>query len=125
MSGKIAKKPIDVIAIPRKDYKDGIVAFMVYGHAMHDLIPDGSIVGVNTQDQDIISGEIYLIWLPHETNPLIRKVYANGRGLILKPENDKYETVMLESEDITDKTIQGRVLWYLSRRMLFKDSVAA
>jgi SOS-response transcriptional repressor LexA len=76
------------------------------------------------QDHDIISGEIYLIHLPYEANLVVRKVYANGTGLILNPENDKYETIILSADEITEETIQGRVMWYLSRRALRKDDKA-
>jgi len=107
-------KVMDVIIVPKQYCGNGIIAFKNSGHVMEELIMDGAYVGVNTADQCIVSGEMYLIKVEHEY--IIRKVYSKQLGLLLLPEQKGHPPIEI-LERATD-TIIGRVVWIFNNRRL-------
>jgi len=125
--------PVEEIGIPRGDYNQHIRAYRHMGDEMGEVIPDGSVVLINTAEVTPIPGEIYLIkyWYAGSADHkryihIIRRVEIkkNSGGLVLKPVNPNCDTVELAAESIEDDTIIGRVIVCHGRRYLYKDLVA-
>lgn len=91
-------EPIDTLTIPTKLMKTGIVPVKVRGRSMEPNIFNGAIVGIDTTDKALVSGEIYGIWLPYE-GAVIRRVTMSFDHITLQPDNEMFIIPRLPSSE--------------------------
>lgn len=88
MSGVREKKdlseatPVSMIIIPKKFMKPSIIALRMKGENMEPTVNDQGVVGVDREDDEIVSGKIYAIWVPNEGNCFKKVIYRTGQGCI-------------------------------------------
>lgn len=86
----------------------------VYGDSMEPVLPDGSTVGINRGDKNLVDGKIFAI--NHNGELFIKKLYKlPGGGLRIYSFNElEYPAREYTSEQILEQhiTILGRVFWY-------------
>lgn len=110
----IDAEPIAEIVIPADFYKPSIVPIMVRGRSMEDTIMDGAFVGVDREDKWVISGEVYAIWIPNE-GAVIKRLYLEPERIICKSDNPKFADFFVNTKEIDEHFIQGRVKWVIQK----------
>lgn len=110
----IDTEPIAEIVIPAEFYKPSIVPIMVRGRSMEDTIMDGAFVGVDREDKWVISGEVYAIWIPNE-GAVIKRLYLEPQKIICKSDNPKFADFCVNTKEIDEHFIQGRVKWVIQK----------
>ena len=84
----------------------------VKGDSMIDArINDGDIVFIRKQ-QTVENGEIAAIIIDDEAT--LKRFYKNNGGVILKPENAKYQPKYYTAEDFKDIRILGKAIFFQS-----------
>ena len=107
-------RPVGAISIPKKDFRDGIVAIRVEGESMCPNIVDNATVGINTKERGLISGKLYAVWLNYE-GVTIKRVFAYPDRIVLKPDNPTFPETTIPSQSIGESLIVGRVVWVYQR----------
>jgi transcriptional regulator with XRE-family HTH domain len=106
-------EPITSVVVPERYLRAGIVPVLVRGRSMEPTIVDNAIVGVDTNDRNVVSGEVYGIWLPYE-GAVIRRVYINFDTVTLQPDNSQFKPQTISVEKIeADTFLLGRVKWVI------------
>lgn len=74
---------------------------------------DGDIVGINTDDGEIIDGKTYA--LNHNGLLRIRRLYRTPSGLRMNAINtEEYPDEIYKGEDVLKISVIGRVAWHFS-----------
>jgi len=110
------KEPIESVILPSDYARTGLVAIKVRGESMEPTIYDGAIVGVDSEDRQIIDGKVYAVWIPYE-GAVIKRVFIDPEKMILKSDNDRFPTSSIPLREISDREniIIGRVAWVLQK----------
>ena len=104
-------EPVTSLLVPDRYMKPGIIPVLVRGRSMEQTIYDGAIVGVDSNDKFVISGEIYGIWLPYE-GAIIRRIYMNFDHVTLHPDNTQFKSQEIPIKQIdADNFLIGRIKW--------------
>ena len=84
----------------------------VSGNSMEPVLPNGSTVGVDTSQTNVIDGKMYAI--NHDGMMRIKTLYKlPGGGLRLRSFNtDEWPDERYESDDIKQIKVIGKVFWY-------------
>ncbi len=109
--------PIESIVLPKELVKPNIALIKVAGDSMLPTIWKDAIVGVDTKDKKLVSGEIYAIWIPYE-GAVIKRLYAKKDGVIVKSDNPRFPDDFfayneLEETQHGETFLLGRVKWVL------------
>ncbi len=82
----------------------------VSGDSMEPQISEGSYALVDPQELDYLPGKIYVVTYDEQT--FIKKIelHQDGKLIILKSFNPKYEDVVLMGDTIKDLKVEGRVV---------------
>ena len=107
-------EPIDTIWMPASFAGPSIVPVKVRGDSMYPLIHNGAIVGVDREDRQIISGEIYAVWLPNE-GAVIKRLFMGFDRVELKSENPIHPTLLIPLKELDEHFLLGRVKWVIQR----------
>jgi SOS-response transcriptional repressor LexA len=108
-------EPIDTIIIPVNFYSPSIVLVKVSGHSMEPLIFNDAIVGIDKNDKQFVSGEIYAVWLPYE-GAVIKRLYVMKDNIILSSENKNFPEIKVSFADVqADNFIIGRLKWVIQK----------
>jgi len=107
-------EPVEVISIPARDLKEGLVAVRVQGDSMSPTLLDSAIVGIDTTDRRLISGRLYAVWLNYE-GATIKRVFAYPDRVILKPDNPTFPDTAIPTTSVGKDFIIGRVRWAYQR----------
>lgn len=107
-------EPIDTIFMPAAFAGPSIVPVKVRGDSMYPLIHDGAIVGVDREDRQIISGEIYAVWLPYE-GAVIKRLFMGFDQVELRAENPIHPTLFKTLKELDEHFILGKVRWVIQR----------
>ncbi|MEH0741174.1 helix-turn-helix domain-containing protein [Vibrio cholerae] len=90
------------------------VCVSVTGNSMEPVLPDGSTVGINCGDTELVDGKIYAI--NHSGELFIKKLYKQpGGGVRIYSFNEaEYPPKEYSALEIAEQkiTILGRVFWY-------------
>ncbi len=93
---------------------ENAVCVAVHGNSMEPVLPNGSTVGINCAEKELIDGKIYAI--NHHGELYIKKLYKlPGGGLRVYSFNEleypprEYTQAQLQEQKLT---IIGRVFWY-------------
>ena len=107
-------EPIDVIMVPRSDYRRGPVAIRVEGDGMSPTILNGAVVGINRKDRRLISGRIYAVWLSYE-GITIKRIFIYPEKIVLKPDNHTFPETIIPKDRRGEEFLIGRVVWVFQR----------
>ena len=75
-------------------------------------IMDRAVIGVDTTDKMVISGEIYAVMLPYE-GAAVKRLYILPHTVVIRSDNKDFPEASLRREEIGDNFILGRVKWVL------------
>ncbi|MDH5363650.1 MAG: transcriptional repressor LexA [Dehalococcoidia bacterium] len=92
--------------------RDNIYALRVMGASMLDaLINDGDIV-IMEATQTAEDGEMVAIWLKHEQEVTLKRIYRESKRIRLQPANSEMEPIYTKPENVE---VQGKVVAVLRR----------
>ncbi|MDH5780990.1 MAG: transcriptional repressor LexA [Dehalococcoidia bacterium] len=104
---EMLKLTTDVVA-----NRDNIYALRVMGASMLDaLINDGDIV-IMEATQTAEDGEMVAIWLKHEQEVTLKRIYRESKRIRLQPANSEMEPIYTKPENVE---VQGKVVAVLRR----------
>ncbi|MBV7389014.1 helix-turn-helix domain-containing protein [Pasteurellaceae bacterium TAE3-ERU1] len=92
-------------------YPESCKAMYVRGNSMYPVLEDWDTIIVDTDDTDIVDGEIYA--LAYRNNFYIKQVFRSGNGIILHSinERDGYKPIEIDESDLEHIQIIGRKVW--------------
>ena len=88
---------------------DFLFTARVKGDSMEDTIKEGEIVFIDTQDKNIVNGEIYALRYNGD-KATVKRVKKFESHIELIPENKKYDTQIITAEHKDEFEIIGKVL---------------
>ncbi|MCX5720310.1 MAG: XRE family transcriptional regulator [Nitrospirae bacterium] len=100
--------------LPREFFKPSIKPINVSGHSMEPTIFNGAYVGVDTDEKQIISGEIYALRLQHE-GIVIKRLFMEVDRVTLRSDNPSYPLSSIPIEKLPEDFIVGRVKWVIQK----------
>lgn len=100
--------------LPREFFKPSIKPINVSGHSMEPTIFNGAYVGVDTDEKQIISGEIYALRLQHE-GIIIKRLFMEVDRVTLRSDNPSYPLSSIPIEKLPEDFIAGRVKWVIQK----------
>lgn len=90
-------------------YPENCKAMYVRGHSMTPVLDNWDTVIVDTNDTDVVDGEIYA--LIYRNNFYIKQVVRTGKGIQLISFNSEYDPIDIDDNDLDDLQIIGRKVW--------------
>lgn len=113
-------EPIESIYLPRNFSGPSIVPVKVQGQSMYPTIWDGALVGIDREDRNIVSGELYAVWIPYE-GAVVKRLFMEMDRVMVKSDNPIHPTLSilykdLEMEGHGDNFILGRVKWVIQKQ---------
>lgn len=106
-------EPIAKVCVPPEYAKPGVFGLRIKGSSMEPLINRGAFVGVNSEDREFVSGDIYAVFIPHEGLTVKRLFVEPSEGAyILRSINPDHPDMKLPVEQC-ENLIVGRVVWVL------------
>lgn len=105
-------EPIETVVAPARFKKPSIYPVKVRGKSMECTISDGAIVGVDSADKQVVSGEIYAVWLPYE-GAVIKRLYIEPDRIVLRSDNKGFEDFSVSHDKMQDGFVLGRVKWVI------------
>ncbi|MDC4238435.1 XRE family transcriptional regulator [Pasteurella multocida] len=88
---------------------DSCKAMYVRGNSMSPVLDDWDTVVVDTNDTEIIDGEIYA--LIYKNSFYIKQVVRTGSGISLVSFNTEYAPIEINEDDLIHLRIIGRKVW--------------
>ncbi|SDF93840.1 LexA family transcriptional regulator [Desulfovibrio legallii] len=101
------------IALSVSFVREGLVALHLRADNMAPLMAAGAYVGVDTLDNEVVSGHVYAVFTPLE-GVVLRRVFLNSAqdGYVLRSEARDFPETSLTS-DLLRQRMLGRVVWVL------------
>lgn len=107
--------PIGHITIEADYDGPNIVALQIRGNSMEPNIMNGAHVGVDRTDREIISGQLYAIYIPYE-GIVVKRIFVGPELIKIKSDNPAFPDHDLSIDRINwDTFVQGRVKWVLQK----------
>ncbi|GKG93065.1 DNA-binding protein [Desulfovibrionaceae bacterium] len=105
--------PAGKISLPLSLSREGLLVLRMRGANMSPLILPGAHLGVDTLDNNVVSGQIYALFAPNE-GLMLRRVFLNGEqdGYLLRSESPDFPEISL-TPDLLVKRLLGKVVWIL------------
>ena len=80
---------------------------------MEPSIIDGAVVGVDTQDKNVVSGELYAVWLEYE-GAVVKRLYMERDIVRICSDNPAFKEMQIKNDEINGDTfILGKVCWLM------------
>ena len=105
-------EPIKVVNVPKRWITPTIRGVLIRGRSMEPTLMDGAVIGVDVQDTQIVSGEMYAVWIEHE-GAVAKRLYAEPNGIRIVSDNSQFEDMILRHEDMPKKFVLGRLKWVM------------
>ena len=106
-------EPIQTIDIPQHWLKPDMQAVLIRGRSMEPSIIDGAVVGVDTQDKQVISGELYAVWLEYE-GAVVKRLFIEQNIVRVSSDNPAFKEMQIKNDEInTDTFVLGKVIWLM------------
>ena len=105
-------EPIRVVDVPKRWVTPTIRGVLIRGRSMEPTIMDGAVIGVDVQDTQIVSGEMYAIWIEHE-GAVAKRLYAEPNGIRIVSDNSQFSDTLVKHEDMPKKFVIGRLKWVM------------
>ena len=105
--------PIETIDIPQHWMKPDLQAVLIRGRSMEPSIVDGAVVGVDTQNKKIISGELYAVWLEYE-GAVVKRLFIEQNIVRVCSDNPAFKEMQIKNDEINGDTfVLGKVTWLM------------
>lgn len=105
--------PIETIDIPQHWMKPDLQAVLIRGRSMEPSIVDGAVVGVDTQNKKVISGELYAVWLEYE-GAVVKRLFIEQNIVRVSSDNPAFKEMQIKNDEInTDTFVLGKVTWLM------------
>ena len=109
----VENEPIQTIDIPKHWLKSEMQAVLIRGRSMEPSIVDGAVVGVDTQDKNVVSGELYAVWLEYE-GAVVKRLYMERNIVRICSDNPAFKEMQIQNDEINSDTfILGKVCWLM------------
>jgi len=106
-------EPIKTNHIPKHWMKPDMQAVLIRGRSMEPTIMDGAVVGIDTTSKQVVSGELYAIWLEYE-GAVVKRLYIERDFVRVCSDNPAFKEMQITHEDITGDTfILGKMSWLM------------
>ncbi len=105
-------EPIETITLPARFIRPNIVPIRIRGRSMEPMIFNGAYVGVDKEDRQLVSGEVYAVWLPYE-GAVVKRLYMAADRIIVKSDNPSFPELSIPINQVDENFIIGRVKWVL------------
>ena len=102
------------IMLPAEFTKKGLVPVEIVGDSMSPVFMDGSIVGVDVNDRDYVSGKYYAVWMDDE-GALVKKLSSEKDRIYVESLNKNEHSFYVDKSIIYDHFILGRVRWWINQ----------
>jgi hypothetical protein len=111
--GSFQDKPIEMLSIPEPFTCPSLTVFKMEHQNMEPLLRRGAYFGVNKDQKQLRSGEIFAVAVPNE-GMVVRRLFNDfeHNRVILRSENPSYKEEFLSSSIIASNII-GQVWWVL------------
>lgn len=114
-TGKWTPKSIGKLSIPLSLARPSITVVKMDASAMEPLVRRGAFVGLDTDQKNILSGELYGVFIPFEGLGIRRIFLDEERArFVLRTENPDHPEQYLPVEK-RDERIVGRAVWVLQQ----------
>tara|TARA_R110000787_G_scaffold12622_2_gene40585 strand:+ start:1840 stop:2514 length:675 start_codon:yes stop_codon:yes gene_type:complete len=105
--------PVQFVDIPAHWMKPSIQSAIIRGRSMEPTIVDGAVVGVDTEFKQIISGEMYALWMDYE-GAIVKRLYVEKDVLRIVSDNKDFPEMRLGRDEINEESfILGKVSWLM------------
>ncbi len=106
---------IGKLSVPLSLADEGVKVFLLDSTGMEPLLRKGAHIGVDTNQKQLVSGELYAVTLPYEGVGIKRVFPDSARAqALLRAENPQHPEVTLPLESLGE-TILGRVVWAINK----------
>ena len=106
-------EPIQTVDIPKHWLKPDMQSVLIRGRSMEPSIIDGAVVGVDTQDKNVVSGELYAVWLEYE-GAVVKRLYMERDIVRICSDNPAFKEMQIKNDEINGDTfILGKVCWLM------------
>ncbi|MBQ4132533.1 MAG: helix-turn-helix domain-containing protein [Desulfovibrionaceae bacterium] len=104
---------IGKLSIPQSFFAPGIQVFKVDTAGMEPLVCKGAYIGIDTNQKNVVSGEIFAVHIPFEGISL-KRVFLDGdnQRLVLKAENQKHPDQYISLDKHKDRIV-GNLTWVM------------
>ena len=99
------------VCVPLRFARKGVYALKVRGNSMYPSIVDGSIVGVDTLQRELMHDKIYAFHIRHSGSVIKRAIIREGGDVLLKSDNESYPSYVFRGEEKDDLEVIGKVVW--------------
>ncbi|GAB7082020.1 LexA family transcriptional regulator [Megalodesulfovibrio paquesii] len=114
-TGKWMPKSIGKLSIPLSLARTSITVVKMDASSMEPLIRRGAYVGLDTDQKNILSGELYGVFIPFEGLGIRRIFLDEEKGrFVLRTENPDHPEQYLPVEK-RDERVVGRAVWVLQQ----------
>lgn len=108
-----ALEPIRTICVEKKLDGPNVRVIEVRGNSMEPTLLDGSYVGVDVTDKNVISGKLYAVYLPYE-GIVVKRIWIGPELVKIESDNKAAPSHDMSIDRINWETfIQGRVKWWI------------
>ena len=105
--------PIQTIDIPNHWLKPNMQSVLIRGRSMEPNIMDGAVVGIDTNNKQVVSGELYAIWLEYE-GAVVKRLYMERDSVRVCSDNPAFKEMQIKNDEInTDTFVLGKVTWLM------------
>lgn len=106
-------EPIGHITIDKSYNGPNIQVVKVRGSSMEPTIMDGGYVGVDVNSKEIVSGQMYAVYIPHE-GIVVKRIWIGPEIVKIASDNPSAPDHEIMTDRVDwDSFIQGRVKWVL------------
>ena len=105
--------PIQTIDIPNHWLTPNMQSVLIRGRSMEPNIMDGAVVGIDTNNKQVVSGELYAIWLEYE-GAVVKRLYMERDSVRVCSDNPAFKEMQIPHDDINGDTfILGKMCWLM------------
>jgi len=108
-------EPIGKITIDKSYDGPNIQVLQIRGNSMEPTIMDGAHVGIDITEKEIISGQLYAVFIPHE-GIVVKRIWLGPELVKISSDNISAPDHDMIADRINwDTFVQGRVKWTVQK----------
>lgn len=108
-------EPIGSITLDKSYDGPNIHVLSIRGNSMEPTIMDGAHVGIDVTAKEIISGQMYAVFIPHE-GIVVKRIWLGPELIKISSDNPSAPDHDMIADRINwDTFVQGRVKWTVQR----------
>lgn len=108
-------EPIGYIRVEPEYDGPNIQVVKIRGTSMEPSIVDGAHVGIDVTDKEVISGQMYAVYMPHE-GIVVKRIWIGPELVKIRSDNPQAPDHDMSIDRINwDTFVQGRVKWVLQK----------